>query len=393
MRFYLPSWNGDFRLEGGEHHSTLTLIKPTPGERLVVGQFMQIAAAKGWIDPKLAPKGKSAPYQGKDKIELDASLAKASKPMIKLMRPVDRTLTAIMFSDGRLSIIEGATSKALKEIGEKVGEATSKWYDLGDVDKKLAELKQAEADAKREADRLEKERKKEEKRERKRKDEARAVSVRRPTPSCPSCLPGAVGPASEVLLDFLTPEQHEDWSKDRAIVVEGEITGHRYLLAHRHSRTAAKMGRICMDLDEGDGEVVHFHDWLVPPEEEVLAAKLILENREAWLRNEATCLGDFDDRFILKNPFGDVLDGTESADIAIGLGRSILAQMPIGKQAEYLAKNMVVGGKTYEEWGLTLDEDEVRRIVSMDASDVGLLINGPAPGEEDIFACDLSGVA
>ena len=36
--------------------------------------------------------------------------------------------------------------------------------------------------------------------------------------------------------------------------------------------------------------MLHFHDNSVPPEEEVLAAKLILEHREPWLRNEATCL-------------------------------------------------------------------------------------------------------
>ena len=46
--------------------------------------------------------------------------------------------------------------------------------------------------------------------------------------------------------------------------------------------------KICYDID--DRCVLHFHDWTVPPEEEVLATKLILEHREAWLRNEATVL-------------------------------------------------------------------------------------------------------
>lgn len=319
MRLYLPSWSGDFRLEGGEQGSVLKLTNPTPGERRVIGDFLRFAGKRGWADEGIVPSGKGAPYEASsDQIEIRAPLAKAGRPLIKLMRPVDRTLTAIMFSDGKLSIVEGATSKSLASIEEQTALAVQKEQEPAKTEKKK---------------------------------EAKAASVRRPTPSCPNCLPGAVEPASEVLLDFLTPEQHEDWSRRRAIVVEGELSGHRYLLAHRGTRLAARMGRMCYDLD--DGEIIHFHDWGVPPEEEVLAAKLVLEHREPWLRNEATCLGGSGrHREVFKNPFGDGMDGTESAGIAQGFARALLGSMSATERRKALAKCKVKGGYTYAELGL-----------------------------------------
>lgn len=79
-----------------------------------------------------------------------------------------------------------------------------------------------------------------------------------------------------------------------------------------------RVGRVCFDLD--DGEVVHFHDRTVPPEEEILAAKLVLENREPWLRNEATIFG-VKERLRFKNPFGDAADGIWDADFTAKTGR------------------------------------------------------------------------
>jgi hypothetical protein len=98
--------------------------------------------------------------------------------------------------------------------------------------------------------------------------------------------------------------------------VTGGLTGHRYILAHRQSEIAAYNTKMCFDLD--DGQILHFHDNSVPPEEEVLAAKLILEHREPWLRNEATTFGA---RVKFKNPFGDLGDGTESTMLVSEIGR------------------------------------------------------------------------
>jgi len=145
------------------------------------------------------------------------------------------------------------------------------------------------------------------------------ATVRRPTPSCPACMPGAIEPATEALLAFLTPAQHASWAAHRVIELQGGLSGYRYLLAHRHSPVARQLGRICYDLDFET--VVHFHDWAVPPEEEVLAALLILQTREHWLRNEATLFHSDAPRY--KNPFGDGLDGTETAAYLSRIGNAV----------------------------------------------------------------------
>jgi hypothetical protein len=142
-----------------------------------------------------------------------------------------------------------------------------------------------------------------------------------------------VEPASEVLLDFLAGDQHEDWRDRRYIQVRGGRTGHTYLVAHRNSQTAVELGRVCFDLD--DRTVLHFHDNSVPPEEEVLGIKLVLEHREHWLRNQATVIDPSfnrdgtEDRShqpvqVFDNPFGDHLDGVDDAAIAQVVGSTIM---------------------------------------------------------------------
>lgn len=281
MKVFLPSWNGDMRLtsDPGSEGSVLTLIKPTPRELLVVGSFLRIASKNNWWKGEAPAEGQ--PYSGKEmEIVLNAFLPKASNALISIARPKDRTLNAVKFANGKMEVIEGATLEALEVVEEVIGRA---------------------------------------KKEETKKDEAVAASVKRPTPSCPQCQPGSVAPASEVLLSFLSPEQHEQWARERAILVRGHLSGHQYVLSHRHGEIGKKVGRICFDTD--DQKVVHFHDWSVPPEEEVLAAKLILEHAESWLRNEATMYQGGTDLY--KNPFGNGEDGVESAVFAEEFGRSL----------------------------------------------------------------------
>ncbi len=274
MKFYIPSWNGDFRLEDdGKGGTMLVVHDPTLREQKIVAEFLRRAGAKGWRrdpDARISETGKS-------EIGLTAPLAKASKILLKLAQPEKQTLTAISFSDGKLSVIEGANDAAIDKIADTVEKAT----ETEDP-----------------------------------KKPAKAASVKRHTPCCPDCEVGAVAPATEVLLSFLNPKEHESWARERAIVVTGGLTGHRYVLAHRQSEIAAFNTKICFDLD--DGQILHFHDNSVPPEEEVLAAKLILEHREPWLRNEATLLGGENMKF--KNPFGDYFDGVETATFVGAIG-------------------------------------------------------------------------
>lgn len=277
--WYSPSWHGDFRLVANADDpatSQLVILDPTAHERALLTAFLDVARRRKWTTAQL-PEGPITTHV----VALRAPVAKVGPTLIRTTKPATRTLTAVTFKDGRVETAESAQVEALAE--------------------------RAAADP-----------------------QAVAASVARPTPCCPRCEPGSIAPARDVLLEFLTPTQHADWAAHRAITVVGGASGHRYLLAHRHTPTAVRLGKICYDLD--DGFVVHFHASEVPPEEEVLAAKLILEHREPWLRNEATVLqqdtaGAWHDLGFMryKNPFGDANDGRWDATVSVGLGVSALA--------------------------------------------------------------------
>ena len=279
--WFFPAWSGDFRLTPGDNEGTskLLVMAPTLHEMQLLASFMAVARKKKWTKERLS---KNAVIDTRT-IVLDAPLTTVGPALVKITKPVDRTLTAVSFRNGQLEVAE---TGALETI-----------------------ITKAEGDP-----------------------EAKAVSVVRPTPCCPACIPGSVEPASDVLLSFLSEQEHADWAKHRAIMVTGGRSGHRYLLAHRHSRTAVLNKKICYDID--DHGVLHFHDWSVPPEEEVLAAKLILEHREAWLRNEATVLqqdskGAWHDLGIMhyKNPFGDASDGRADAALTATIGTVLAAAL------------------------------------------------------------------
>lgn len=290
MRWFIPSWNGDLRLDpdpdSPKTKTLLSVVKPTEHEKEVLRALGASFVERGWFEK--AVNLDEVNWRGRRKIIINAPLEQVGPVVVKMMRSDPATLTCVKFKDGQVETCEmhklEDPEKWLKEKSEK--------HPYRDGQKPPA-------------------------------DEA-AVTVTRPTPSCPDCFLDAVGPATEVLLSFLTEEQHRTWSKDRYIIVRGQLTGHRYLIAHRNSPVAVGNKRICMDLD--DHGVVHFHDWSVPPEEEVLAAKLILEHREPWLRNEATCLsggGGFAPNgftTVFKNPFGDIMDGVADASLTKMVG-------------------------------------------------------------------------
>jgi len=277
MRWSIPSWNGDYRIgPEGDDKCSLTVVKPTEREKEILAAFLKKARGKKWTGAEEIPLDDV-------KLVLDAPVAKVAPVLVKLARPKTSTVTAVKFEDGKLNVVEGTDEEELETATK--GESKPK----------------------------------------------AAVSVKRHTMSCPQCVPGAIGPATEVLLEFLTPQQHEDWARFRAIEVTGHLSGHRYILAHRHSASALNFGRICWDVD--DEAVVHFHDLTVPPEEEILAAKLMLEHREPWLRNEASCLegtlwGNSNRPFtdVFPNPFaGGLQDGAFDANLMRGLGEIMLA--------------------------------------------------------------------
>jgi hypothetical protein len=301
MRWYFPSYTGDFRLVEVDNSSyreqadktscVLEIVDPTPHELPVLDAFLAEARKNGWTPiTKIA----TAEVDGKQRQEilLATTVAVAGRALYAFVRPADRTITAVRSSGGKIEVFE--TSDL-----QKVEDALT-------PDAVIPPKPEAEPEAKP-------------------KKEKKAVSVKRATPSCPQCVPGAVSRASEVLHAFLTPDERRTWDKEHFITVQGGLSGNRYVLAHRHSAIAAQIGRICFDLD--DDLVVHFHDNSVPPEEEVLSAKLILEHREPWLRNEATLFHALGRPEIVryKNPFGDVMDGVAEAGQTQGIGLALKA--------------------------------------------------------------------
>jgi len=323
--WYFPSWNGDIRIEDHpdeDGKTIITMTEPTASEQRVLKSLAKLFGEKGWMGKR---KTIWNPRGDKDVqiFTVQAPLQEIGIYMIGYLKPGLATLTAVNFENGKVEA-KGTGEKGFLAwllslfSKEKPVTTTTELADLlesGKLEEKaLAKKEETKPD---------------------KKEEKKVTTVTRPTPSCPHCIPGSIEPATEVLLSFLDEEQHHQWAKDRSMIVVGGLTGHRYLLAHRNSKKAQRVGRICYDID--DGGAIHFHDNTVPPEEEVLAAKLILEHRETWLRNEATCLGcggDYD--FVFKNPFGGLHDGVADSNFTGELGgflRGFLTTFQDGKFA------------------------------------------------------------
>lgn len=296
LRWFFPSWNGDHRLipdPKNPEHTVLTVLDPTGDEARLLDKLGAAMVENEWVKEwSLVTKKRAFFKQKKVDIKIAAPLEKVGPLFVWAFKPGPAVLTAVKYEDGKVvTCSEGLP--ALMELSEKIAKDTKAAEAAPSGDPKKDEPKPAAA-----------------------------ATVKRHTPCCPDCIPGAIEPASEVLLSFLTDDEHETWARERAIYVEGGLTGALYRIAHRHSRHAQEQSRICMDLD--GGIVVHFHDTTVPPEEEVLAAKLILEHREPWLRNEATMLGAWGGARsgpVFKNPFGDGLDGVADAEFTRQIGR------------------------------------------------------------------------
>ena len=267
--WFIPAWNGDVRItpmKDDPQKCTLAVFHPTADERESLAGISAILVDRKWLDEPVSPDAVD------ERITIGAPIEEVGPVIAAALRRGPAVISALHLRGGQIEVVEhtGVTKATEAEL------------------KKLA-----------------------------RKPAKAAATVRRPTPSCPECFVDAIEPAAECLLAFLSPEQHATWKDERYVVCRGGLTGHRYVLAHRNSEIAAKNGRICFDADDCD--VLHFHDQAVPPEEEILASMLILQHREPWLRNEATCLGL---RFhsVFKNPFGDHRDGVLDATLTKGVG-------------------------------------------------------------------------
>jgi len=307
--WYIPAWNGDWRLEpdpdAPDEKTILTIKCPTAEEKRLLRSLEAEFTKKGWIGKKGSKTMQSPPSWLRGEALIDAPLSEVGPVVASICKPGPNVLTAVKFKDGRIEVCETSESGASARKPQPyrspsdppgTGAHAAKPADDKPSDESKALAKEEDAEA--------------------------AATVKRPTPCCPDCQtsPDCNKPATEVLLAFMDEEQHESWRKHRFLIAHGGITRHRYLVAHRNSPAAEKNRRMCFDLD--DNQVMHFHDWTVPPEEEALAAMLILRHREPWLRNEATALGMH--KHVFKNPFGDGGDGVRDSMLTAQIGAALL---------------------------------------------------------------------
>jgi hypothetical protein len=316
--WYIPAWNGDWRLEpdpaAPEERTILTIERPTADEKRLLRALEEEFKRKGWVGAEASQKMREPRSWLRGKATIRASLAEIGPIVASTCKPGPNVLTAVRFKDGRIEVCETSAS------GVDVAKSLQPYRSPAGAEAALAAPKKDEP----KKDEPKKDEPSEESKAlAKKKDAEAAATVKRPTPCCPDCFVSddVNKPATEVLLSFLDAEQHASWRDHRFLIVRGGITGHRYLVAHRNSPIAQQNTRMCYDLD--DCGTMHFHDWTVPPEEEALAAMLILRHREAWLRNQATALGG-QFRYVMQNPFGGGGDGVRDSILTHQIGEALM---------------------------------------------------------------------
>jgi len=270
MRWFFPSWSGDFRLEAdGDDKCILTVVSPTPGEVAKLGAFLKKARQwpRKWVQQHVGfvPNGES-------KIPIAAPIAKAGRLFLGERRK--GVLTAVISTNGRIkAVLDGDADKVEKETSKKDAKA--------------------------------------------------ATSVSRPTLCCPFPQKGPDVRASEVLQTFCTSRQWAEWEKDGLLHCYGNLSGRKYEIAHRHHPLAIKRGKIVWDVE--GGYILHCHNWSVPPAEEVLTMKLVLECAEHWIRNSsgAFCTSGpcYNDPFMSESQQGS--DGIADAALVRSIGATI----------------------------------------------------------------------
>jgi len=267
-RWYFPSWSGDYRLlPDGDDACLLRVENPTSGELADLGDFLTKARKKDWIEKHLGVSS-----TGVSELRFSAPITQVGKAL--LGRRGRGVITAVRSVDGTV------TAETDKDLAAKA------------VDDPQAE---------------------------------KAVTAARPTLCCPYCVTGPDVAANEVLRDFCSAGQLKTWEEHGYLFCVGSLTGRKYRIAHRHHPVSVQAGKIITDME--DGMVLHAYDWSVPPAEEVLAAKLVLEHREDWIRNASGCLYTDKERFEhpLMPPGESISDGLDDAAFMRGVGGGVLA--------------------------------------------------------------------
>lgn len=269
--WYIPSATGDFRLEAHPKDPTqsiLTVEDLTAAELERLQAFQKKTKRWKWFDADAI-----IPESGRGELVINTTVAKAGKHLAKDAMPNRGTLTVIRSTSGKI-----LTTADFTEDEAKLDKATSS------------------------------------------SKASKAVTVKKPTICCPDPIEGPLKRSSRVLREFCTPQQWAEWVQHGVLHCIGGTTGCLYRLVHRHHPLARKQGKICWSVD--DDSKLHFWDWSVPAAEEVLSAKLILEQRENWLRNRATMFGQRGRAVhqIFSNPHGNAGEGTWDASFFTQIG-------------------------------------------------------------------------
>lgn len=249
MKWYLPTFYGDIRLESqGRERTMLTLHGLTPEEEMAMQLLMKRAEGgalkKRWATAEVLSAINLRNTVSEQKLVLEAPISEVHKVLAKALKPHRKQLSVVRFSGGKIEEITNSHIGLIEVASEK--EALPAKPEKPTV----------------------------------------AATVAAPVRGCPAPdFTRADVLATEVLRSFLSTEQLMDFEQYQSFVAVGADTGHRYQLTSRHARDVLKHRvRTLYDLDQGSPLCVH--DWDVPAAEELLAIFLCLScpGRESYLR-------------------------------------------------------------------------------------------------------------
>src|SRR3990167_10264851 len=152
--WYIPSWNGDIRLEvdpKNPDRTVLSIEKPTEDEKKLIEKIDAEAAKRGWAKAG-AVSAPLARWRKKGKAILDAPVALVGSVVAEIARPGPAVLTALRLAGGKVVTVAGS------DVGKLLLPEGGPYRDPPEA---LVKVTPAEP--------------------------AVAATVRRPTPSCPAC--------------------------------------------------------------------------------------------------------------------------------------------------------------------------------------------------------------
>lgn len=235
--WFIPCWSGDFRLEPDPNNAEgclLTVDDPSALDRERLAPFLVEARARGWMDAAagIAPSGRTV-------LPVSATIRDAGPILAEQVLPDGPVWTALRSVDGSVTLLEGTA----RELHERIRFGLEHRAGVG----RLLEA---------------------------------AVTLAPPRRGCPPPSPAPTR-ASQVLAAFSTRRQLGALERYGFMPVHGGASGRVYQVFHRDAARRRGLGHCVVDVERGE-EICAWDD-RVPAEEEVLALKLALEHREAWL--------------------------------------------------------------------------------------------------------------